>query len=45
MVLASGVIPGTLGVIEMALGAMGIPHGLGRVQTAIAFLGRQVGAA
>ena len=26
---------GTLGVIEMALGAMGIPHGTGGVQAAI----------
>jgi alanine-glyoxylate transaminase/serine-glyoxylate transaminase/serine-pyruvate transaminase len=33
---------GTLSVIEMALGAMGIPHGSGGVQTAIAWLGQQV---
>ena len=34
---------GTLGVIEMALGAMGIPHGSGGVKEAIAWLGQQVG--
>lgn len=34
---------GTLGVIEMALGAMGIPHGPGGVSDAITWLGRQVG--
>jgi alanine-glyoxylate transaminase/serine-glyoxylate transaminase/serine-pyruvate transaminase len=33
---------GTLSVIEMALGAMGIPHGSGGVQAAITWLGRQV---
>lgn len=35
---------GTLGVIEMALGAMGIPHGPDGVREAIAWLGQQVGA-
>ena len=35
---------GTLGVIEMALGAMGIPHGPNGVREAIAWLGQQVGA-
>jgi alanine-glyoxylate transaminase/serine-glyoxylate transaminase/serine-pyruvate transaminase len=35
-------ILGTLGVIEMALGAMGVPHGSGGVQAAITWLGRQV---
>ena len=34
---------GTLGVIEMALGAMGVPHGPGGVGEAIAWLGQQVG--
>ena len=34
---------GTLGVIEMALGAMGIPHGSGGVKEAITWLGQQVG--
>ena len=34
---------GVLGVIEMALGAMGIPHGPGGVKEAIAWLGQQVG--
>ncbi|MEA2787887.1 MAG: alanine-glyoxylate transaminase / serine-glyoxylate transaminase / serine-pyruvate transaminase [Acetobacteraceae bacterium] len=33
---------GTLSVIEMALGAMGIPHGSGGVQAAITWLARQV---
>jgi alanine-glyoxylate transaminase/serine-glyoxylate transaminase/serine-pyruvate transaminase len=36
---------GTIGVIEMALGALGIPHGSGGVKDAIAWLGQQVGAA
>jgi alanine-glyoxylate transaminase/serine-glyoxylate transaminase/serine-pyruvate transaminase len=36
---------GTLSMIEMTLGAMGIPHGSGGVQTAIAWLGQQVGSA
>jgi alanine-glyoxylate transaminase/serine-glyoxylate transaminase/serine-pyruvate transaminase len=35
-------ILGTLSVIEMALGAMDIPHGPGGVQAAITWLGRQV---
>jgi alanine-glyoxylate transaminase/serine-glyoxylate transaminase/serine-pyruvate transaminase len=35
-------ILGTLSVIEMALGAMGIPHGPGGVQAAIAWLAREV---
>lgn len=34
---------GTLGVVEMALGAMGIPHGSNGVKEAIAWLGQQVG--
>ena len=34
---------GTLGVIEMGLGAMGIPHGSGGVKDAITWLGQQVG--
>jgi alanine-glyoxylate transaminase/serine-glyoxylate transaminase/serine-pyruvate transaminase len=33
---------GTLSVIEMALGAMGIPHGSGGVQAAITWLARQM---
>jgi len=33
---------GTLGVIEMALGALGVPHGSGGVGDAIAWLGKQV---
>jgi alanine-glyoxylate transaminase/serine-glyoxylate transaminase/serine-pyruvate transaminase len=33
---------GILSVIEMALGAMDVPHGSGGVQAAITFLGRQV---
>jgi len=35
-------ILGTLSVIEMALGAMAIPHGSGGVQAAITWLGQQV---
>jgi len=35
-------ILGTLGVIEMALGALDIPHGPGGVQAAITWLGQQV---
>lgn len=34
---------GTLGVIEMALVALGIPHGQGGVKEAITWLGQQVG--
>ena len=34
---------GTLGVVEMALGAMGVPHGPDGVKEAIAWLGQQVG--
>ncbi len=34
---------GTLGVIEMALAALGIPHGPGGVSAAIAWLAQQVG--
>ena len=34
---------GVLGVIEMALGALGIPHGPDGVKEAIAWLGQQVG--
>jgi len=33
---------GTLGVIELALGALGIPHGAGGVQRAIEYLAREV---
>jgi alanine-glyoxylate transaminase / serine-glyoxylate transaminase / serine-pyruvate transaminase len=36
---------GTISVIEMALGATGVPHGAGGVQTAIEWLGTQVGQA
>jgi alanine-glyoxylate transaminase/serine-glyoxylate transaminase/serine-pyruvate transaminase len=35
---------GTLGVVEMGLRALGIPHGAGGVQAAVEFLGREVGA-
>ena len=35
---------GTLGVVEMALMALGIPHGSGGVQAAIDWLGREVKA-
>jgi alanine-glyoxylate transaminase/serine-glyoxylate transaminase/serine-pyruvate transaminase len=35
---------GTLGVIEMALRALDVPHGTGGVNDAISFLGQQVGA-
>jgi alanine-glyoxylate transaminase/serine-glyoxylate transaminase/serine-pyruvate transaminase len=35
---------GTLGVVELALGALGIPHGAGGVQRAIDFLAREVPA-
>ena len=37
-------ILGTLGVIEMGLQALGIPHGKGGVTTAIEYLGDSVGA-
>ncbi len=37
-------ILGTLGVVEMALDALGIPHGDGALETAIRFLGQQVPA-
>jgi alanine-glyoxylate transaminase/serine-glyoxylate transaminase/serine-pyruvate transaminase len=33
---------GTLGAIEMGLGALDIPHGRGGVQAAIEYLGREV---
>jgi alanine-glyoxylate transaminase/serine-glyoxylate transaminase/serine-pyruvate transaminase len=33
---------GVLGAIEMALGALGIPHGRGGVQAAVEYLGREV---
>jgi alanine-glyoxylate transaminase / serine-glyoxylate transaminase / serine-pyruvate transaminase len=33
---------GTLGAIEMGLGALGIPHGRGGVQAAVEYLGREV---
>jgi alanine-glyoxylate transaminase/serine-glyoxylate transaminase/serine-pyruvate transaminase len=35
---------GTLGVVEVALGALGVPHGRGGVQAAIAYLAAQVKA-
>jgi alanine-glyoxylate transaminase/serine-glyoxylate transaminase/serine-pyruvate transaminase len=38
-------ILGTLGVIEMALGALSIPHGKGGSQAAVEWLGEQVKAA
>jgi alanine-glyoxylate transaminase/serine-glyoxylate transaminase/serine-pyruvate transaminase len=37
-------ILGTLSVVEMALGALGIPHGRGGAQAAIEWLGEQVKA-
>jgi alanine-glyoxylate transaminase/serine-glyoxylate transaminase/serine-pyruvate transaminase len=33
---------GVLGAIEMALGALGIPHGRGGLQAAVEYLGREV---
>ncbi len=33
---------GTLGAVEMGLGALGIPHGAGGVQQAVEYLGREV---
>ena len=33
---------GTLGVIEMGLVALGIPHGAGGVQAAVDYLAREV---
>jgi alanine-glyoxylate transaminase/serine-glyoxylate transaminase/serine-pyruvate transaminase len=35
---------GVLGAVEMALGALGIPHGKGGVQAAVEYLGREVKA-
>jgi alanine-glyoxylate transaminase/serine-glyoxylate transaminase/serine-pyruvate transaminase len=35
---------GTLGAVEMALVALGIPHGAGGVQAAVEYLGREVSA-
>jgi alanine-glyoxylate transaminase/serine-glyoxylate transaminase/serine-pyruvate transaminase len=35
---------GTLGAVEMGLMALGIPHGSGGVQAAVAYLGREVAA-
>jgi alanine-glyoxylate transaminase/serine-glyoxylate transaminase/serine-pyruvate transaminase len=35
---------GTLGAVEMALVALGIPHGSGGVQAAVEYLGREVSA-
>jgi alanine-glyoxylate transaminase/serine-glyoxylate transaminase/serine-pyruvate transaminase len=35
---------GTLGAVEMGLTALGIPHGTGGVQAAVAYLGRHVSA-
>jgi alanine-glyoxylate transaminase/serine-glyoxylate transaminase/serine-pyruvate transaminase len=37
-------ILGTLGVVEVALGALGIPHGKGGVHAAIDYLSDQVKA-
>jgi len=37
-------ILGTLGVIEVGLNALGIPHGKGGTEAAIAWLGESVGA-
>ena len=37
-------ILGTLSVVEMALAALGIPHGKGGTQAAIDWLGKQVKA-
>jgi alanine-glyoxylate transaminase/serine-glyoxylate transaminase/serine-pyruvate transaminase len=37
-------VVGTLGVVEMALAALGIPHGTGGVQAAVDYLGREVPA-
>ncbi len=37
-------ILGTLSVVEMALAALGIPHGRGGTQAAIDWLGKQVKA-
>ena len=33
---------GVLGAVEMALGALGIPHGRGGLQAAVEYLGREV---
>jgi alanine-glyoxylate transaminase/serine-glyoxylate transaminase/serine-pyruvate transaminase len=33
---------GVLGAIEMALGALDIPHGRGGLQAAVEYLGREV---
>jgi len=35
---------GTLSVVEMALGALGLPHGKGGVQAAVDYLARSVPA-
>jgi alanine-glyoxylate transaminase/serine-glyoxylate transaminase/serine-pyruvate transaminase len=35
---------GTLGALEMALNALGIPHGAGGIQAAVEYLGREVAA-
>jgi alanine-glyoxylate transaminase/serine-glyoxylate transaminase/serine-pyruvate transaminase len=35
---------GVLGAVEMALAALGIPHGQGGVQAAVEYLGREVKA-
>jgi alanine-glyoxylate transaminase/serine-glyoxylate transaminase/serine-pyruvate transaminase len=37
-------ILGTLGVVEMGLAALGIPHGKGGVQAAVDWLGKEVAA-
>ena len=37
-------ILGTLGVIEVALNALNIPHGKGGTEAAIEYLGESVGA-
>ena len=38
-------ILGTLGVVEMGLAALGIPHGKGGAQAAVEYLGAEVKAA
>jgi alanine-glyoxylate transaminase/serine-glyoxylate transaminase/serine-pyruvate transaminase len=42
--LNAPMVLGTLGVVEMGLKALAIPHGTGGVQAAVEYLGREVGA-
>ena len=42
--VAAPMMLGTLGVVEMGLNALGIPHGVGGVQAAVEYLGREVAA-